>query len=69
MKSNQMRRNVCGLSKMSLMVCGPGCAARHPDSLPGSKADSIGCKGASEVTSTWANPSRSANHGQRAARR
>ena len=59
MKSNQMRRNFCGLSKISLIVCGPGCAACHPDSVPASRADSMGCVGSSEVTSTWAKRSRS----------
>src|SRR5258705_9865566 len=59
MKRNQMRRNFCGLSKISLIVCDPGCAACHPDSVPASRADSMGCVGSSEVTSTWAKRSRS----------
>jgi hypothetical protein len=59
MKSNQMRLSRFGVSKISLMVCCPGCAARQPDSAPGTSADSMGCAVSSEVTSTWAKRSKS----------
>ena len=58
-KSSHTRLSRCGRSKMSRIVCAPGCAARHPGSSPGTSAASMGCALSSEVTSTWASCSTS----------
>src|SRR3970040_434853 len=42
---------------MSLIVCFPGSAARQPEPLPCTKANSMGCSASSEVSSTSAKSS------------